>query len=89
MGTSVPRAVVVRASPTTRVSRASPAETRAKAAPSPIDQRDRPPGGGQLQGPAPDLLQVQLVAGQEHQEGEPQVGQAGHASLLTWARSST
>ena len=36
IGTRVPSAVVVRASPTTTVSRATPTDTRAKAAPRPM-----------------------------------------------------
>jgi hypothetical protein len=50
MGTSVPRAVVVRARPTTT----------------------RP---GQFQWTAPDLLEVELVAGQEDEEGQAEVGE--------------
>ena len=43
----------------------------------PDDQRDPPSGGGQPEGSAPDLLEVELVAGQEDEEGQAEIGQPG------------
>ncbi len=50
MGTRVPRAVVVRARPTTTVSRARPLETRAKAAPSPMAREMAQPAAASSSG---------------------------------------
>ena len=74
---------MVRARPTTTVSRARPEETRAKAAASPMASEMTHPAVASRSGSAPDPLQVELVAGQEDQEGQPEVGEAGdHAAQV-------
>jgi len=47
----------------------------------PDHQRQPPPRRGEVEWPPADLLEVQLVPGHEDQEGQAQIGEAGHDAV--------
>ncbi len=63
------------------VSRASPVDTRAKATPSARATRQPPTHRSQPEWSPLDPVEVQVEAGQEHEEREPHVRQCGHQAV--------
>ena len=78
MGSSVPRAVVVRHRATTTESSTRPVACRKTPTPKRQQQRGPPRSRGTPQVPLAHGRQVELGAGQEHEVGQAEIGQRRH-----------
>ena len=85
MGSSVPSAVVVSASPIGTKSRTKPIAPRIVDGAYGDEGAERPAADGQAAGPFAEQPRVKLVPGQQEQESQPDIGQQLDAARISQA----